>query len=144
MVDIKIDRTRWGDKYAKRTAIARPDYEAGVRAPRRDPIEAAIGQKEALVARLTEVLAGTEWEDALRFVGTKGWQDAALTKGGVRYGPGVQFGLPKVNTFITAFAPHLERVVGEVLALPGRTLDERVARAVAQIRGNAEFRLKKR
>lgn len=140
----EIDQSRWVDKYERRATVARVDYEAGVKKPKRNPIEAAIAAKETMVAKLTEVLAGTKWEDALRFVGEEGWRTAALKKGAPRYPEGIRAGLNKVKDFVGKFAPHLEAGMADVEKMPKRTLEESIEKAAAMIRHNAAFTYKKR
>lgn len=138
-----INQSAWTSKYEKRATIARPEYEAGVKNPKRDPIEAAIAQKETMVAKLTEVLAGNKWENALRFVGQSGWQKAALEKGASRYPEGIRAGIGKVKDFVGKFTPHLEAGMAEVENMPKRTIEESIAKSAAMIRHNAEFTYKK-
>jgi len=135
---------RWRDKYSRRTAVAGPDYEAGIRAPSRDPIKAAIDAKATWQAKMADPATAAKWSDALSYVGIDGWQKAALEKGTARYGPGITFGLPKYEDFASKFKAHLDRELPAIRAMKKVTIEDSVAKAAAMIRAAAKFVYKKR
>lgn len=134
---------RWSAKYQSRTAVARPDYEWGIRNPARSPTAAAIAAKATLKAKMADAATWDKWEAARKYVGDEGWSKAAIEKGAVRYGPGVTFGAPKQAEFAGKFAPHLKTGVDAIMKMPNISLEDKIARAGAMIRHNATFRLKK-
>lgn len=68
------------------------------------------------------------------------WKRATLEKGLNRISSGAASAVPKMQAFLAEFLPHEEAVAQRVRSMPKGTLEDRINRAVAQIRGNAEFR----
>jgi len=134
----------WFKKWYDRARTAGPFYEAGIKAPRRNPIEAAISMKETLMAKMADRSTWDKWEERLRSVGFEGWQKAALAKGVKRFTDGIEFGKDKFRDFAEQFAKHLEEGLRKVLTMPKRNLEEAIARAAEMIRWNAKFRYRPR
>ena len=89
----------------------------------------------------------TDWSREKRFstgcknVSLQDWKDSIGQKGETAYGNGVTSDIAKkkVERFLTAFLPHVEKGVSQ---LPKRgTLEENIKRAEAMIRHNARFRM---
>lgn len=68
------------------------------------------------------------------------WKQAFVSKGLGRVGAGATAAKPKFSRHMQAFYPHVLSVAEQVRAMPNITLEDRIARAAAQIRGNAAFR----
>ncbi len=68
------------------------------------------------------------------------WKRAALDKGVNRIASGASASRSKVEQFLGEFLPYVESVASRVRQMPKATLEDRIQRAVAQMRGNAEFR----
>lgn len=138
------NETRWFSKYQDRTSIAGPEYEAGIRDPRRDPTAAAIDKQDEMLKNLTDSVKNGKWADGLRYSGMAGWQNAALIKGTVRYSDGVSFSLDKVRDFVSKFAAHLRSKEAEIQKMPKTSIDQSIQKAAAQIKHNAQFRFKRK
>jgi len=78
-------------------------------------------------------------ERGLRRVSLSDWQSAMINKGVPRITQGLEQAETKIVEFNREFYPHLERVQAEVDAMPDTTLEDNIARAVHNIRRNAEF-----
>lgn len=137
-----IDQTAWLEKYKSRAVGARKEYEAGVKAPKADPTEAAIEMQDTMLAKLTEAIVNGDWANGLRAVGQAGWQKACIEKGAPRYGPGITAGLPKYQAFVRDFAPHLEAGMASVRGMPKTTIEESIEKAAAMIRHNAAYKFR--
>ena len=135
---------RWVSKYRNRTAVAGDDYKWGVENPARGPATAAIAKRADLEAKMAQKETWNKWEDGLKFVGDEGVKAAASTKGTVRYGPGIDFGLPKFTDFSSKFKAHLDSQLPAIQAMSTATLDQAAAKAVAMMKANAKFRYKKK
>jgi len=131
------------DKYIRRATAAKDDYVRGVQNPRRDPTEAAISMRSTLEAKMASKETWDKWEDRLRSVGFKGWQEATLNKGANRFLDGIRYGAKYWKQFYEQFKDHLEKGLAQVHAMPRATLDDSVRRAEFMIRWNAKFRFKK-
>lgn len=127
-------------RWAQRTGAATEAYTEGVRNPRRNPMEAAAAAKDKYLARVQEAAASGRYEAGLRRVSQAEWSEAAATKGAQRLGSGAAAAEGKMAGFMQEFLPHAERVSSQVQAMPSLTLEDRLARMVANARGNAQFR----
>ena len=135
--------TRWVDKYEARATVAKEDYVYGVRNPKRPPASTAIANRATLEAKMAMKSTWDKWQDSLNFVGDAGVMEAAATKGGDRYVPGVRASIDKVRAFAADFRTHLETAQATVLAMPNVTLADKIARATKMIELNAGYRYKK-
>lgn len=125
-------------KWAGNLAGSTESIRAGVQAVTTAPGQAAARQKAAYLARVQA--RADHWADRVARVTLGEWQDATLTKGIPRIASGAQAAQPKMATFMAEFLPHVERVAQQVRAMPKLSLEDGIARAAAQIRGNASFR----
>lgn len=134
---------RWTDKWKSRASVAKPDYIAGIQNPSRDPVAAAIEQKQSLMTKMQDSATWDKWEQGLRFVGQAGWQAAALSKGADRFTTGVNLGAPKFADFAGKFKAHLDAQLPAVRKMPNTNIEEAKAKAGAMIEANSKFRYKK-
>ncbi len=73
-------------------------------------------------------------------VGMEGWRQPYLTKGLQRMGQGAADAAPKMQKHLAAFLPHVEAVAQQVRLMPKGGLQASIARMIAQVTGNANFR----
>ncbi|MEE8478141.1 MAG: hypothetical protein V3S19_07205 [Gemmatimonadales bacterium] len=90
-------------KWAAVTPLRSPDYEAGVREPRRDWQRQTLAAKDAWKSGVTAAIARDGFAKGVQRSGTTQWQEAALTKGVQRWGPGVALG---EDAYMRGFAPY--------------------------------------
>jgi len=131
--------SRWVDKWHRRGRGAREDYKWGVENPSRDPRDAAIEQKETLVAKMAATETWDKWERRLKERGKKKWYDKTPKIGADRYTSGIEAGKPFYEEFAKAFKPHLDAGLEEIRKMPKATLEDAIAKAEAMIRHNAKF-----
>jgi len=103
------------DKWARRAAVAGPDYTAGVQNPRRPWAAAAAGAQDIWRTAVTEAATQGRYANGVRSTGDAGWQNAAVSKGPQRFAEGVQLATDKWQT---GFSPY-QQVISS-LNLPPR------------------------
>jgi len=125
---------RWVEKQIGRATIAGPEYEAGIKAPQRNPIEAALAANAKRIARLKDSIEKKTWETTMGKLTLKDWQDPALAKGVERFPRGVELAKPKIERFVTKWQPILSGIQDEVRAMPEETDAQREARMLKNLR----------
>lgn len=109
----------------------------GVNAVTVAPGDKAAAAKDLWVRKTTA--SADKWADRVR-VPLDQWRTAMLQKGLPRVASGAQAAEPKMAAFMSEFLPHVERVAQQVRSMPKGSIEDGIARASAQIRGNAQFR----
>ena len=102
-------------KWARRAGSAGPEYEEGVRNPRRDWATETKNAEKNYEAGVTAAIQRKSFGKGVSRVGTSGWQTAALEKGPVRYATGVQGAASK---YAEGYDPYRQVIAG--LKLPDR------------------------
>lgn len=124
-------------KWASRTAGATQQVIEGVARVTQAPGQKAAAQKAAYLANVQA--KADKWERNVSRVTLQDWQ-AATTQGAQRIAAGVQAKQKKMEDFLTAFIPHVERVQQRVQAMPRGNMEQNIARMVENVRGMAEFK----
>lgn len=105
--------TRWSQGYAN----AGQNLIKGIAAPKRDPTQAAIAQKAALLAGFNSAVQSGQWEQGLARAGQAGWQ-AGMTQYAQT---GLAAKAQKGQGHYTAFAQSYgQAIMGQVAGLPQR------------------------
>lgn len=125
-------------KWQRNLSQATPDITAGVAQVSQAPGQQAARQQQAYLANVQANVQ--KWARRVSAVSLSDWQRAMTEKGIPRVATGAQQAQGKMAGFMAEFLPHVDRVAGQVRAMPKTTLEDGIARAVAQIRGNAQFR----
>lgn len=102
-------------KWAEVTPARTPQYQAGVASPSKDWATNAKAATSSYEQGISSAIANKSFEKGVVEAGTDKWQDGALNKGVVRYGPGVQAG---GDAYEEGFAPYVD--VLSRLTLPAR------------------------
>jgi len=82
------DTGRSAEKFARMAAAASPDYEAGVRQPRRDWAQATAAAESAYQQGVQAAVAKQRFSKGVAKAGTAKFQRGALEKGVARFGAG--------------------------------------------------------
>ena len=106
---IGLERT--ATKWIGRARVARPDYEAGVRAPKEPWMERAIGAKDTFKAAITAPAVPDLFVRGIKRAGKARWEDMTLKKGADRFVPGVELSDPYYRGQMTDILGAIERVV---------------------------------
>jgi hypothetical protein len=125
-------------KWAQNLGAATESIRQGVLSVTEAPGAAAARKKADYVRRVTE--RADHWATRVAGVSREAWQAATIDKGLPRVASGAQQAQPKMQAFMQEFLPHVERVAQQVRSMPKGGLENGIARATAQIRGNASFR----
>ncbi len=125
-------------KWSANLSAAGPHIQAGVAAVTEAPGVAAARNKAGYLAGVQRSV--DKWASRVSSVSLGEWQNAMTSKGIQRIALGAQQAQPKFATFMQSFLPHVEQVAATVRQMPKGTLQAGIARAVAQIEGNARYR----
>ncbi len=104
-----------GDKWKRRTETAGPEYEAGVRDPKKDWGSATEAAEKNYEAGVQAAIQKKRFGKGVKKAGTAKWQEGAVQKGVPRFGQGVA---ASGDHYEKGFAPY--RDVIERTTLPPR------------------------
>lgn len=99
-------------KWADVTPQRAPQYEQGVRSPKRDWAQGASAASDAWKAGVTEAVTKDRFKVGVNKAGTAAWQRGAIDKGTARFGPGVQAAAPD---YAKGFAPFRDVIANTTL-----------------------------
>ena len=105
-------------KWATVTPQRSGEFEAGVRNPKRDWATTTAAAEDAYKAGVTKAASEGRFGRGVRSAGNAKWQDGAISKGVVRWGPGVAAGQ---GNYQAGFSPYHN-------ALSSKTLSPRYAK----------------
>lgn len=126
------------NKWSQNLGAATESIKQGVQAVTVAPTQSAAAKVDDWVNGVGR--ARDKYVAGLRRVSLADWQGAMIDKGVPRVASGATQAIPKMQQFMTEFLPHVERIAQQVRAMPKGGLENGIARATAQIRGNATFR----
>lgn len=125
-------------KWATRLGAATQAITDGVNSVTVAPGQKAAQQVDVWLANLQA--SRDKWVRNVSGVSLQSWQSAMLTKGVPRISQGATAAVPKMTQFMQQWLPYADQVRN---SLPPRgTIDQNIARCVAQIQGNAAFQRK--
>jgi len=125
---------RWAKKQIERATIAGPEYEEGIKAPERNPIEAALAANDKRIANLKQSIEEKTWEKVMRTITIEDWRRGALEKGVPRFPDGIEKAKPKIEAFVSKWQPILAGIQESIRAMPEATDAQREARLLANLR----------
>lgn len=96
-------------KWATVTPQRAADYEAGVRDPKTDWARATVAAADAWKTGVQAAIAKGLFSKGVNRAGTSTWQQGAIEKGTVRWGPGVALAQDKYQTAIGPFVDAIRR-----------------------------------
>lgn len=107
------------DKIAEKFATVTPgrsaDYQAGVENPRTDWATATAAAESAYEAGVTTAISKKRFGKGVKAAGSGKWQDGAIRKGTMRWGPGVSMAR---DAYARGFSPYRDAI--ERVSLPPR------------------------
>lgn len=131
----KMSPTDAAAKWSTRSSAATEDYRKGVQGVTESPMEKAVKAQAKMLQNIMEAINSGRWADALRAVSLSDWKEKAGTVGASRYAPGVQAAVGKQETYYRVAFPEIERLQGEIAAMPNVTIEDSIARAAHFMRG---------
>lgn len=124
-------------RWSQRLSASTQQIQEGVARVQVAPGQKAAAQKQAY---LTNVAAKADkWERNVRAVTLEDWK-AATTAGAARVAAGAQAKQGKVEKFLGEFLPFVDQVQAKVAAMPRGTLEQNLARMVANARELSQFK----
>lgn len=109
---------------------AQQAFTDGVNNTTVDVVGRAIANQAALVAGFNEAVNSGRWARGLQRVGTSGWKAATTAKAG-NYATGINAGQEKYATAMGTWLPRINAAAAAAKAMPGATIDQRLARSTA-------------
>jgi len=97
-------------KWLNRAKVARPDYEAGVKSPKRPWYEQTIKSVGTYKAAITRPEIPLLFERGVKRAGKERWETMALKKGADRYTPGVELSEPYYRGQMGEILSEIERI----------------------------------
>lgn len=103
------------DKWVRRAGVATPDYERGIKNPRRSWAEASSAANSSYVTGVTQAAQQGRYASGVKAAGDQTWVEGATMKGPARYTEGVQLAQGKWEEGFQPFHQALQN-----LQLPAR------------------------
>lgn len=115
-------------KWAANASGAQQAFVDGVRNTTVDPTALAAANAQGAKLGYNAAIDSGQWARALQAVGKQGWQSATEAKAG-NYGTGIAAGTDKYNRKMQVWLPIIQQTGASAKAMPGQTLDQRIARS---------------
>ena len=131
-------------KWSQRTGSATDAYVKGIQQTTESPMEKAASRADKYAAGVQEAVASGRFQDGLRSVSISEWKDKATKLGAGRLASGVKEAESRMLAFAQQFLPFQEQVTSMVRQMDDSSLESRLQRMIAQVRGTAEFKYKGR
>jgi hypothetical protein len=125
-------------KWRDRLSASTQQITDGVNSVTTAPGVRAAASKELWANRVMQ--AKDKWASRVASVPLADWQQSMITVGIPRISQGAAAKVNKVQDFMQKFLPHVNQVAAQVNQMPKGSLEDGIARATAQIRGNAAFK----
>lgn len=126
-------------KWAANLAAALPTIKAGVQSVTTAPTSKAAAAVDRWAMGVQRAAADGSFVRGCGRVSLQDWQNAMLTKGSPRIGPGAAAAKPKMEAFLGQWLPYMDQIKSILANQPRGTLDQNIARAVAVMQHNAAF-----
>lgn len=115
-------------KWAANAGGAQQAYIDGITNTTVDPTALAVANEQGYLQGVQNAVSTGLWRRRLQAVGKGGWQAAATAKAG-NYGTGINAGRAKFEAAMSTWLPVIQQVGAAAKAMPGQTIDQRLARA---------------
>lgn len=138
------DPRKAAEKQIRRSQEAAQDYVEGVRAPKRNPMQAAKAAKNKLKAKFNEAVDSGRWEQGLDSVTQDEWTRLAVEKGGPRFAAGVEAARDDIIVFHEELSAVSARIEQSIDAMPTDTLQQRIAKMTANAMERSKHKRTKR
>jgi hypothetical protein len=109
-------------------------YTAGVNAVTVSPTIKAADSRAKWVNAMADPRTADRWENGLRDTTLAQWKTATSTIGSQRYSQSADKAQANYQEFMTKFIPYLTQVQEQVRAMPDITVEDRINRAVTNMR----------
>lgn len=116
-------------------ANGQQNYVQGIQKPKKDPIQAGIAAEAKWANQLQQAIQKGTRAKNLGKVTAQEWETYAETIGAPRLVEGVTRRQAKIQTFLSAWNPMLQGLLGTIDAMPTGTASERNQKSQAMIEG---------
>lgn len=103
-------------------------YTEGVQNTTVDVVGRAIANQAGLLQGFNDAVNSGRWARGLQAVGTSGWKTKTVAKA-ANYSVGINAGLDSYQQSMTQWLPRINSAAAAAKAMPGTTIDQRLARA---------------
>lgn len=128
-------------KWAKNLAAATSSITAGVNSVTSSPTHKAAARAQAYADGVQRAVSSGKYAKKLMAVSLSDWQQAMIQKGVPRIAQGANAAVPKFDSFMSKFAPHLAALQSKLAAVPRGDINQNIERARIAILHNAEFKM---
>lgn len=135
----KLTSQQFADKLIRRQSGSLEDMKLGIEQVTEAPSKKAVAKQAKMKANLMQAIDSGKWAKNLGAVTLEEWKDKMLNVGLSRVQGGIEASRSKIEQFASKFLPFLDQVRAKVNQMPDTTLEERIARATAQMRETAKF-----
>ena len=133
--------TSWVDRQQRgATSVGPQNYLDGVRAPRKDPIQAGIDAQPAYVAAMRDPNVLERRVTGLGRTNINEWAAKSEAVGASRYAEGVVASKPKLERGVRDYHSFLENHLSVLDRMPSATPGDRERRMVENLRGLRNFK----
>lgn len=127
------DPTQVAEKYKRRVQAAQPDYEAGIKAPKRSWSQAYKSSATRMATAYQQALADGKMSRGVDRVGDSGWQQAAIAKAS-RYSQSATTASNRYAERASDIIAAGEAGAAASRAIPGDNFESRLQRMEANAR----------
>lgn len=128
------------DKWAASMRNSEAAYKAGINRTDVNPMEEAAKNVDGYRTGVLNAIDSGKYVAGLRRVTKEDWQAKCINLGASRIAAGAAMGKAKQQAFMDKFLPHLQAGMSKLKSMPKATLQDRIARAVAMMEHNANFK----
>lgn len=127
-------------KWQRNLASSAESARAGVASVTRNPAEAAAAREDAYVSGVQRAAATGKWRRGLQRTTLADWQRSMTEKGIPRMAQGAQSALPKMESFMSAWLPHMDALKQKLANSPRGDIEANKARMLLAVDHAAQFR----
>ena len=137
---VRVDPATGAKTWQSQFGAAGAKYTQGINNVKTAPGAKAAAALPRWVASVTSTDVQQKFASRVSSVTLQAWQAAATGIGVQRLSQGATKGVNKYQSFATQFYPYLSTGLAQIQAMPNVTLEDRIARANALMRYNAQFK----
>ena len=130
-------------RWKQRMATASEDYKAGVERVSEAPGVAAAAAADRYASGVAEAVASGRYAERAASVSLGDWKRLTLEKGPARLAQGASAAESKVQAVMQQIMANIESVKAEIDSMPRTTLEDRINRSVAYMRGMAARKVRR-
>jgi hypothetical protein len=115
-------------KWANNAGAAQQSYVDGINNTTVDPTALAVQNEQGYLQGVQQAVSSGLWRRRLQQVGKAGWQQSSIDKA-ANFGNGINAGRTKFERAMGTWLPIIQQTGAAAKAMPGGTIDQRIARS---------------